>query len=210
MDKSVGPLGPVPVCKFCWRKQNWMNWMNELFWWSGVVPKRPSEMEAEHHAAARRWRWRRRRRRRRGCGSSGGGVGGSGSSLKDGDLSSMASAVTPSSQSGNDHQAPHRVSASLGELTPPGSAGIHSAVSNEDASSNLVFSDLYWSSPTSIFLSISISLSLSLSFSLFLSLSFSLSVYLSLYLSRSLTFFLSLKSHMWYHMTSFVEAEEEK
>lgn len=78
-----------------------------------------------------------------GCGSSGGGVGGSGSSLKDGDLSSMASAVTPSSQSGNDHQAPHRVSASLGELTPPGSAGIHSAVSNEDASSNLVFSDLY-------------------------------------------------------------------
>lgn len=83
-----------------------------------------------------------------GCGSSGGGVGvggggGSGSSLKDGDLSSMTSAVTPSSQSGNDHQPAHRVSASLGELTPPGSAGIHSAVSNEDASSNLVFSDLY-------------------------------------------------------------------
>jgi len=78
-----------------------------------------------------------------GGGGGGGGVGGvgggSGSSMKDGDLSSMTSAVTPSS----DHQAPHRVSASLGELTPPGSAGIHSAVSNEDASSNLVFSDLY-------------------------------------------------------------------
>ena len=77
-----------------------------------------------------------------GGGVGGGGGSNGGGSLKEGDLS-MASAVTPSSQSGNDHQPAHRVSASLGELTPPGSAGILSAVSNEDASSNLVFSDLY-------------------------------------------------------------------
>ena len=73
-------------------------------------------------------------------GGGGGGAGSTSSALKEGDLSS-ASAVTPTSQNGNNHST-HRVSASLGELTPPGSAGIQST-SNDEANSNLVFSDLY-------------------------------------------------------------------
>ena len=73
-------------------------------------------------------------------GGGGGGAGSTSSALKEGDLSS-ASAVTPTSQNGNNHST-HRVSASLGELTPPGSAGIQS-MSNDEANSNLVFSDLY-------------------------------------------------------------------
>lgn len=103
-----------------------------------------------------------------------GGAGGSTSSIKDGDgLLTGPSSSSQQQHGGHQHhqhdqshhqhhsqqllqQLPsaqqHRVSASLGELTPPGSAGgmnssntqHSSAVSNEDTSSNLVFSDLYW------------------------------------------------------------------
>lgn len=87
-----------------------------------------------------------------GVGGGSGGVGGP-SSIKDGSSGEMLGASASSQahleqQHHHHHQtsASHRVSASLGELTPPGSAGgiTHSsAVSNDDASSNLVFSDLY-------------------------------------------------------------------
>ncbi|XP_057371603.1 LIM/homeobox protein Lhx2-like [Daphnia carinata] len=113
-----------------------------------------------------RAKWRRNIMRQQDGGGSGGGggVGGGGggaggtSSIKDGDLltaSASSSQLEQQQQHPHHHhhhqqphqpQQPHRVSASLGELTPPGSAGgmTHSsAVSNEDASSNLVFSDLY-------------------------------------------------------------------
>ena len=108
-----------------------------------------------------------------GVGGGGGGAGGT-SSIKDGDLLTASASSSQQQQQqleqqqqqqqqhphhhhhhqqgqqqhpGQQQQQQHRVSASLGELTPPGSAGgmTHSsAVSNEDASSNLVFSDLYW------------------------------------------------------------------
>ena len=88
-----------------------------------------------------------------GVGGGSSGVGGP-SSIKDGSSGDLLGASASSQphlvdqQHHHHHQttATHRVSASLGELTPPGSAGgiTHSsAVSNDDASSNLVFSDLY-------------------------------------------------------------------
>ena len=108
-------------------------------------------------------------RQQDGGGGVGGGSGGGGagcSSIKDSDLLTASASSSSSQQqrmleqheqqnhlqsTHHLHQNPHQnqriQSNALGELTPPGSAGAmthSSAVSNDDASSNLVFSDLYW------------------------------------------------------------------